>query len=105
MHHPDNTAALDALILASAGKPILLKFTAEWCGPCKMIQPQLDEMSAKYEGKVVFVSVDVDVHGEFAQKHNIQAMPTIFILQDGVCVSEVVVGASIDKIRALLEKY
>lgn len=102
MNHPDNQEALDAALATDL--PIFLKFTATWCGPCQMISPQLDELSIQYAGKIVFIGVDVDIFGEFSQKHNIEAMPTSFIIKGGEVVSEKVVGANINKIRAIIEQ-
>ena len=66
MQHPEDQDMLNVTIDSVGDMPVFLKFTAEWCGPCKMIQPRLDELAKEYEGKVIFISVDVDVFEPFS---------------------------------------
>ena len=63
--------------------PVLIDFFAEWCGPCKMMAPVLDEVARDYAGKLKVVKVDVDESGEIAAKFGVTAMPTFVLVKDG----------------------
>jgi thioredoxin 1 len=62
---------------------IVIDFMAEWCGPCKMQDPVIEEMKKKFEGKVTFKKIDIDTNGELANKYNIMAVPTLIIEKNG----------------------
>ena len=66
---------------------VVVDFFAEWCGPCKMLAPYLEEMATKLEGKASFYKVDVDAEQDLSQAQNITAMPTIKVFNDGVEVA------------------
>lgn len=74
-----------------ATTPVLVDFWAEWCGPCKMIAPMLEEISKESEGKFKIVKVDVDQNQELAGRYNIRAIPTLLIFKNGQ-VKEQMVG-------------
>jgi len=63
--------------------PVLIDFFAEWCGPCKMMAPVLDEVARDYAGKLKVVKVDVDESGETAARYGVTAMPTFVLLKNG----------------------
>ena len=63
--------------------PVLVDYWAEWCGPCKMIAPVLEEVADNYEGKVKVVKVDVDSNKDSAQKYGIRGIPTLMVFKDG----------------------
>jgi thioredoxin 1 len=75
-------AAFDADVLQN-GKAVLLDFWAEWCGPCKMIAPLLDEVADKYEAKLDVVKLNVDENPNTAQKFGIRSIPTLILFKDG----------------------
>ena len=72
----------DAEVLESP-TPVLIDFFAEWCGPCKMMGPILDEVARDYAGKLKVVKVDVDASGETAARFDVTAMPTFVVVKDG----------------------
>ncbi len=84
-------ASFDQEVLA-AEHPVLVDFWAEWCGPCKMIAPVLDEIANDYAGKLKVCKVDVDSNAGIPEKFGIRGIPTLIIFKDGTAV-ETKVGA------------
>ncbi|MBK7427393.1 MAG: thioredoxin [Saprospiraceae bacterium] len=66
----------------------VIDFWAEWCGPCRMITPIIEELSKEYAGKAVIGKVNVDQNPEISMKYNIRSIPTILILKDGEVVEK-----------------
>jgi thioredoxin 1 len=89
VHVTDGSFEADVL---QSDIPALVDFWAEWCGPCKMIAPILDEIAMEYAGKIKICKVDVDSNPETAAKFNVRGIPTLLILKNGV-VEATKVGA------------
>ena len=67
--------------------PVFVDFYADWCGPCRMLAPVLSELAEKYEGKAVFVKVNVDESEEAAMEHKISSIPNVIAFKGGKAVA------------------
>lgn len=72
----------------NADMPVLVDFWAEWCMPCKMVAPVLEEIADDYEGKLKVGKLNVDSEGEIAMKYNVVSIPTILLFKDGKVVNQ-----------------
>jgi thioredoxin 1 len=77
-----NDINFDDLVIKS-DKPVVVDFWAEWCGPCRMVAPIMEEISQEYEGKVLVVKCDVDSSPSVSEKYSIRNIPTILFFKDG----------------------
>ncbi len=74
--------------IINSEKPVLVDFWAEWCGPCKMIGPVVEELAGDYEGKAVVGKVDVDANPVVSAKFGIRSIPTLLVFKNGEIVDK-----------------
>ena len=89
LKHLDTPASFDDALKKAGAKLVVVDFAAEWCGPCKRLAPQLEEL-AKNTPKALFYKVDVDENGDTAEKYEVTGMPTIIFFKNGKKVATVV---------------
>ncbi|MBR2420271.1 MAG: thioredoxin [Rikenellaceae bacterium] len=85
-------------------QPVVIDFWAEWCGPCRMIAPIIDELATEYEGRVVVAKCDVEECEEAVAKFGVRNIPTVVFIKGGEVVDKNVGAASKDALKAKIEK-
>jgi thioredoxin 1 len=70
-------------IVGSAGEPLVVDFWAEWCGPCKMLSPIIEEVAGEQAGKVTFAKLNVDDNPDVARRFDVMSIPTLIVFKDG----------------------
>ena len=96
-------ASFDADVLQSS-QPVLVDYWAEWCGPCKMIAPILDEVASAYQGKLQVAKMNVDDNREIPAKFGIRGIPTLMLFKDGQLAATKVGAMSKAQLTAFIDQ-
>jgi len=99
-HTSDASFQADVL---DAGTPVLVDYWAEWCGPCKMIAPILDEVSKDYDGKLRVAKMNVDENRDVPSKYGIRGIPTLMLFKNGNVEATKVGALSKSQLQAFLD--
>lgn len=83
----------------------VLDFWAEWCGPCKFMEPLIEELEKEFHGKVMIEKINVDENQELASKHGVMSIPTYIIEKDGKEMERIVGATQKDNFTKVLKKY
>ena len=89
--------------LLGTGKPMVLDFWAEWCGPCRMVSPIIDELAQEYEGRVTIGKMNVDENDDVVGRFGIRNIPTVIFFKNGELVDKIVGATSKDKFKEKVE--
>jgi thioredoxin 1 len=100
-HVSDATFETDVL---KAAKPVLVDYWAEWCGPCKMIAPILDEVSSTYRDKLQIAKMNVDENRDVPAKYGIRGIPTLMLFKDGQLAATKVGAMSKAQLTAFIDQ-
>ena len=100
-HITDQSFDSDGL---QSGIPVLVDYWAEWCGPCKMIAPILDEVSTAYEGKVQIAKMNVDENRDIPAKFGIRGIPTLMLFKNGQLAATKVGAMSKSQLTAFIDQ-
>ena len=91
--------------LLSSSTPVLVDYWAEWCGPCKMVAPVLEELAEELEGKITIGKIDVDSNRDSAAKQNVMSIPTLILFKDGNPVDQRVGALTKNQLKDFINEY
>ncbi len=100
VHLSDDSFELDVL---QADRPVLVDFWAEWCGPCKMIAPVLEELAAEYADKLRIAKINIDENAATPPKYGIRGIPTLMLFKDGNVEATKVGAVSKSQLAAFID--
>lgn len=90
-------------IVEKSAQPVLVDFWADWCNPCTMLSPIIEEIAQEYEGKAVVGKVNIDEQGDLAQKFGVMSIPTLILFKEGKVVQKSVGVVGKDRISNMID--
>ena len=100
-----NDASFEKEVLQVDSQPVLVDFWAEWCSPCKVITPILEEVAQKYQGKIKIGKLNVDENPNTPAKYGVRGIPTLILFKDGKALETKVGALSKSQLEAFLDKH
>ena len=101
---PVSDDSFDNDVLKAEG-PVVVDFWAEWCGPCKMIGPMIDQLADENDGKATIGKVNIDEHQQLAVQYSVQSIPTLLIFKAGQVVEQAVGARSKADLQGMLDSH
>ena len=103
MNYTFNSQNFEEEVLKSK-LPVLVDFSADWCGPCKMMAPMIDEFADIYEGELKVGKINVDMSPDIAQKYNVMSIPMFAFFKDGEVIETAVGALNKSKLQGIIDK-
>jgi thioredoxin 1 len=85
--------------------PVLVDFYAEWCGPCKIIAPIIDELAVEYKDRIKFCKLDIEEMASIANKYSVMSVPTLMLFLEGLNIDIIIGAVNKEKIKEMLEEF